>query len=115
MNQIQLMRKRNEIAQLIRISNRHRNVLRWGTGETFNHILMKLKICIWLKKQGKEFYTEAIFISGNRADIVNADDAVCYEVIESENSESIEKKKKKYPLPIIAVNANQLFNEKLIL
>lgn len=115
MNRVELQRKRNDVARLIRISNRHKDVLRWGTGETWEHVIMKLKICRWLKEQGKEFYTEAIFVSGLRADIVNADDGVVYEVVESESEESIEKKKRDYPLPVIVVKAGQMFHERLIL
>ena len=118
MNQIELMRNRNEIAQLIRIGNRHKNVLRWGSGETDEHIQMKLEICKYLKKLGEEFYTEPIFVDGSgRADIIASDRRQIIEVYNTETEKSLKEKKNKYPsgLEIIFVNANQKFNEKLIL
>jgi hypothetical protein len=115
MNTLQKIGQRNRIRQLIEQSNRRPNGLYWGSGETEAHIQMKLEICKWLKKQGKEFMTEAKLITGQRCDIINCDDAVIYEVVESESEESIEKKRKDYPLEIIVVKANQPFNEKLIL
>ena len=115
MNKRQLLIQRNNVRQLIRMSNRKANVLAWGAGETDAHIQMKLEICKWLKRNNKEFYTEAIFNNGQRADIVNADDGVIYEVLESEELSSIIKKRKTYPLEIITVDANQAFDEKLIL
>jgi len=116
MNQRELLRRRNNIRQLIGIMNRNRNMLKWSSNETDNHINMKLEICKYLKKMGKEFYTEAIFVrSMGRADIINADDAIIYEVYQTESQKSLELKAKKYPLEVIFVNANQEFNEKLIL
>lgn len=115
MNVIQRLRQRNQIRQLIRMSNRKPNVLGWHSGETDAHIQMKLEICKYLKKIGHEFYTEAIFNDGNRADIVDADEGVIYEVLNSEEFDSIEKKMQVYPLEIRAVKANQPFKPELIM
>ena len=115
MNQIELQRKRNETSRLVRFSNRKPHGLYWGTGETDAHIQMKLEICKWLKRQGKEFMTESIFENGLRADVLNLDDAIAYEVMESESMESIKKKVDDYPVDVIWVQARQPFNEKLIL
>lgn len=87
----------------------------WGAGETDAHIQMKLEICKYLKKQGHEYYTEAKLVGGGRADVLDADAGIIFEVTESESPESIEKKRKDYPLEIIEVKASQPFNEKLIL
>jgi hypothetical protein len=114
MNKLQLQARRNKIAQLIRISNRHKNCLKWSPNELDGHLQMKFAICRHLLAKGKEFYTEAIFNDGGRADIINADDAVIYEVVDSESEESINRKRVDYPLPIIVVKANQPFNEKLL-
>ena len=98
------------------MSNRHKDVLRWSPNETNAHIQMKLEICKYLSRMGKEFYTEAIGVGRKwRADVVNADDGVIYEVLDSETVQSIQKKRHLYPLPIIMVDANQKFDEKLIL
>ena len=75
---------------------------------------MKLEICKYLKKQGKEFYTECIFVNGSRADVFNTDDGIIYEVLESEEQNSIDKKMQVYPFEIICVKANQKWNEELI-
>ena len=116
MNQLQLFKRRNYVKNLIRVMNRNKNALKWGSGESDAHIQMKLEICKYLKKQGKEYYTEAILVkSGLRCDIINADDQVIIEVYETETQESLDRKKKLYPLPIIFVKADQPFNEKLLL
>ena len=35
--------QRNKISRMLRTSNRNRNVLRWGKGETRNHIYTSLR------------------------------------------------------------------------
>lgn len=115
MNQVQLMRKRNEVAQLIRPMNRHKDVLKWSPNETEAHISMKFEICKYLKQQGEEFYTEAIFADGSgRADVIAADRGLIIEVVDSEGAMSKLAKICKYPLPVIFVSAKQAFTEKLI-
>jgi len=118
MNKKEMIQRRYGVAGLIRLSNRHRNVLKFSVSEKDAHIDMKLEICKWLKRNGKEFYTEAIFQKGNgRADIINADDQVVYEVYNTETEKSLIRKSHKYPdsLDIIFVDANQSFCEKLLL
>ena len=109
-------RRRNEISRLLRLSNRNRNVLRWGSGETDEHIDMKYQICKQLKKWGHEFYTEAIFSdSGSRADVIDADEGIVYEVYQTEGMESLKKKAQFYPLEVRFVDASVEFHEKLLL
>ena len=116
MNLINLYRKRNEILNFLRPMNRHINCLRWHSGESDNHIQMKLEICKYLKKNEIHFVTEGIFSeSGQRGDVIVLDWGVCIEVYETEGKESLESKSKTYPLPVIFVKADQKFNEKLIL
>ena len=104
--------QRNKISRLLRTSNRNRNAFRWSTNETKAHIEMKFAICKKLKEWGHEFYTEAIFEpSGLRADVIDADEGIIYEVVNTEGVESIAKKKGMYPLEIRVVNANQKFSE----
>jgi len=114
MNQAGIIRNRREVANLIRVSNRKPNCLVWHSGETNEHIQMKLEICKYLKKQGIEFYTEAIFNSGLRADVINADEKICYEVYESEGMESLKEKRNTYPIEVRFVKAGVVWNEKLI-
>ena len=108
--------QRNAISRLLRISNRNRDALRWGSNETDEHITMKFQICKTLKEWDHEFYTEAIFDdSGLRADVIDADEGIVYEVVHSEDAESIEKKKALYPLEVRVVYADQEFTPKLLL
>ena len=107
---------RREVRNSIRISNRNLNAIKIGRNETGNHMRMKFEICQWLVKQGKSFYTEAIFQDGEgRADVINADEKIIYEIYESETLDSLEMKSKKYPFEVRYVKANQPFTEKLIL
>ena len=112
-----IQRKRNEVSRLLRMSNRHRNVLRWSPNETVEHISRKFEICMLLKKWGHEFYTEAIFDeSGLRADVIDADEGVVYEVYQTEGMESLKKKAILYPLEVRFVDANAVpFTEKMLL
>lgn len=112
MNKLQLQKQRNDVSRLIRPANRVRNALRWSKNETTAHIFTKLKICMELQDQDRDFYTEAIFEqSGLRADVIDADMGIIYEIVESESEESIEKKRKEYPLPIIVIKAQTTFNK----
>jgi hypothetical protein len=107
MNALDVLRSRNNTTRLIRVSNRHKNVLKWSSGESWSHVVMKLRICNALKLLGREFYTEAIFdASGLRADVVDCDAACVYEVVNSESEESVVKKMKDYPLPVVVVRAD---------
>jgi len=112
-----IQRKRNEVSRLLRMSNRHRNVLRWSPNETIEHVSRKFEICMLLKKWGHEFYTEAIFDdSGLRADVIDADTGVVYEVYQTEGMESLKKKALFYPLEVRFVDANEVpFTEKMLL
>jgi len=108
--------QRNKISRLLRTSNRNRNAFRWSSNETKAHVDMKFAICRKLKEWGHEFYTEAIFDdSGLRADVIDADEGIIYEVVNTEDNASILRKSRHYPLEIRVVNANQKFSEGLLL
>jgi len=108
--------QRNKVSRLLRASNRNRNAFRWSTSETEEHIDMKFQICKQLKKWGHEFYTEAIFDStGLRADVIDADEGVVYEVVNYEGDASMQKKVKSYPLEVRFISANDVFREELLL
>ena len=70
-----------------------------------------------LKKWGHEFYTEAIFDdSGLRADVIDADTGIVYEVYQTESMDSLKKKAMFYPLEVRFVSANETpFTEKMLL
>jgi len=84
----------------VRMSNRiggQTNTLRWSAGETKEHILKKLEICMELKEWKHEFLTEAIFKNGTRADILDLTEGTIYEILCSETEEKYEQKIKNYP------------------
>jgi len=108
--------QRNKVSRLLRASNRNRNAFRWSTSETEEHIDMKFQICKQLKEWGHEFYTEAIFDStGLRADVIDADEGVVYEVVNYEGDASMKKKVNNYPLEVRFISANDVFREELLL
>jgi len=87
----------NTRLQHIRVSNRKLNCLRGHNNESREHIIKKLDICRWLKEINHIFITEAIFVNGSRADIVDLTEGVIYEVLCSEKEEDCDRKIKKYP------------------
>lgn len=89
--------KRNACIRLVRPSNRKINEIRVSEGENKSHQDMKIDICKQLISQGKHFITEAIFESGDRADILVLDDFRVIEILNSEKEKSLEEKRKKYP------------------
>ena len=47
--------------------------------------------------------------------MIDADEGIIYEVVNTENNESLVRKQERYPLEIRVVNANQKFTEELLL
>ena len=62
-----IQEKRNNCLNLVRISNRKINEVRYSESESEDHIAMKRDICTQLILDGKQFITEAIFETGGRA------------------------------------------------
>ena len=105
--------QRNKISRLLRISNRNRNAFRWSSNETDAHIDMKFQICKQLRLWDHEFYTEAIFdSSGLRADVIDADTGIVYEVHNTEPASSLVLKSRRYPLEVRFIDANKEFDVK---
>jgi hypothetical protein len=118
MNVLDKMRRRNDILRLCTKDNHGLGGLYWGAGERPAHIRQKLEVCMWLKKQDSAFMTEVRFKSGDsRCDILALDhlNGCIIEVVDSESIESIEEKKRKYPLPVIVVKASDKWKPELIL
>ena len=80
------------------------------------HEDMKWEICKQLAKEGKHYITEAIFLNGQRADILVLDDLKIVEILGSETPEQCKKKVESYPegLEIVMVDANAEFTKELI-
>ena len=89
--------RRNACMRLVRPSNRELNTIRVSEGENKEHQDMKIDLCKKLIAEGKHFVTEAIFETGDRADILVLDDFRVIEILNSEKEKSLEDKKKRYP------------------
>lgn len=98
------LKKRKEILSTIRLSNRigsHINCIRIFPNNSYKHEKTKFDICFVLRKYGYEFFTEAIFENGSRADILAIKDGEGT-IIEIEQNKSaiekvFEKKEANYP------------------
>ena len=112
--------KRNKQIALKHVdSMRHKNVVNHIVSSahlTDEHELMKFLICRQLLKEGKEFYTECIMTTGDRADILVLEDLKIIEILHSETEAQFAKKIKRYPadFEIIGVKSDQPWNDKLI-
>ena len=105
--------RENFALRLIRLSNRnHKNCIRIGENETYNHARAKFEVCMKLLKWGKSFYTEAIFEGGGRADVFNLSEMVVIEILESETEAQCMEKIKKYP-PGLSFEIAYMENDKL--
>ena len=100
MNKLDLMKKRNDIARLVRENNRcgsFRNHFRFGSGG-YRHELKKFDICYSLHLTNKEFLTEARFKDySGIADILVLDDGIVYEIMNSETEKKLSNKIARYP------------------
>ena len=64
----------------------------------------------------RECKVKAIFEpSGLRADVIDADTGVVYEVYQTEGMDSLKKKAEHYPLEVRFINANEDFTEDMLL
>jgi len=85
--------------------NRKEGVIKFSTGEGYEHFKTKCEICWWLKKNKIPFYCEAIFETGGRADVLADYDkyGVAYEIHNTETKERMIKKTETYPSEISLV------------
>ena len=96
---------RHKMSRVIRSSNRcgsHLGCLKIWKGNTFEHEKTKFEICFKLINEGWDIYTEAIFETGDRADIVAIGFGRCVliEVETPKSAKAMEKKmltKENYP------------------
>lgn len=78
------------------------------TSNSFAHELSKFIVCYQLNLAGIDFATEVTFRNGKRADIVDFNNDVIYEVLHTEKSENIDIKRKFYPAPITEIYTTDL-------
>jgi hypothetical protein len=73
------------------------NQIRINIGNSYEHERLKFDECFRLKKKGYDFFTEAEFPNGGRADIVDLVNGEIIEILHSETIEEAMDKTKKYP------------------
>ena len=83
-------------------SQRWMDCIKISTSNSLAHELKKLRVCYDIRKKGHHFLTEALFkkIGGGRCDVVDLDEGIIYEVLETESLKDAKKKASKYPLPV---------------
>lgn len=103
------MHENNNLRLLSDSFRKDPNKIKIGSNNTWEHEMAKCVICIYLKKQKRNFVTEAIFKNNKgRVDVLDVSFGVCYEIVVSEKKESIKIKKDKYPLPVVELDANMI-------
>lgn len=101
------LRPAKELLDIHYKQQHHENALYFGANESIEHAKAKLEKCYELNKEGKRFYTEAVFRGRiSRADIYCLDEMVAYEIVESETEKSISDKRTRYPCPIEVIKAS---------
>lgn len=101
--------------RLVRQSNRsgnHNGCFRYFPNNTDEHEDMKYQVYKALMKKGHEVIVEAIFETGDRANILDCSTGVIYEIIKSEKEKDCLIKSQKYPkeCEVVIIDANKPFN-----
>jgi hypothetical protein len=94
------------------------NIMHYSLANTDIHEDYKWFIFRTLRRQGFNVLTEAEFLfNKGRADLVDLDNQIIWEVAHSESNESIESKKEKYPdcFEIKIIRTDKPFNERDVL
>ena len=100
MNKTERWQRINEALQMIRISNRngsHLNCIRLNNNCSPAHNDKIIEICKGYLRDNIPFMTEAIFLNGYRADVINCFTHEVMEIMNTESDESILAKQSKYP------------------
>ena len=92
---------------LDRQSRGHVNCFRTNIGNTDAHEDAKYRLYRSLRRQDHLVVVEAVFEDDSgRADLVDLDRGVAWEILDSESKKSIEMKKLKYPIPIYTIQCH---------
>lgn len=103
------MKVENEnLRKLSKSYKHHIDVINFSAHETYEHFLAKARVSYYLKKNKRQFCTEAIFTNGKRADIFDLSWGCAFEILLSESMESIELKKQSYPCSIFPLKAKDI-------
>jgi len=86
-----------------------KNVLKLSRHETLINRLAQFFIANDILDSGNDFISEAVFNNGlGRADLIDVQAMIIFEVRDSEKKINIKKKECKYPFPIIDVAAREI-------
>lgn len=109
MNRKQYTSEQEVLRLLSDVRNKDINKIKLNCGNTLAHEMKKCEVCYSIMLQGHRFVTEAVFKDGKgRADIVDFNNDVIYEVLHTEKSENIDIKRKFYPAPITEIYTTDL-------
>jgi hypothetical protein len=112
---------RNKLISYIRYSNRtgsHSGCVRLFPNNTIEHEVAKLEVMYYLMNRGFECWSEVIFNSGKRADIVAISDKAkgyIIEVMHTETLNELNEKIKDYPADFEIIKIKTPFNKKDII
>ena len=115
MARIKILQNRREVANTIRFSNRKVNCFVISSSEKIEHQDRKFKVFQFLRNQNKDVYVEPILLSGLRPDLIDADEKVIFEIVNTEKEESLIKKKKDYPFEVRIIRCSDKWSEKICL
>lgn len=91
---------------LVRVSNRKLNKFRTFVNNTNNHEIAKLIVFLELRRKKHNLITEAIFLNGQRADILDLTAGFAIEILGTETEEMCNKKT--YPVFITKIKATDI-------
>jgi len=95
--------------KLSNYTRKYRNCIPINNNEGESHLRQKFNICRQLKKLGYEFFVEAKFKNGGRADIYIPYLDIVIEVLDSEKELSLSKN---YPVKkIVSIDASELIKD----
>src|SRR3989304_1024860 len=101
MNQKDLFLKISSNKRLFRFQDRgHTNCIRLNPTNSKEHEFAKVEKAWELLQQGHQFIMEGILERGDRPDLTDLTDGIHFEFAYSEEMESLEAKRKRYPLPL---------------
>lgn len=112
--------KQKDFLSEIRFSNRcgsHLNCFRYFKNNSKKHEITKFLVFLTLRDWNHDVFTEAIFLNGCRADIIDVSEGIIYEIINTEKEKSLKEKIKNYPniFEVRRIDANKEFEEKMLL
>jgi len=86
------------------------NVLKVHSQNSIEHERLKLDVFYLLRKHGFTVASEAEFVRGGRADILDIDRGIAFEILHTEEDINIKAKKKLYPsfLTIVPIRTGSL-------